>query len=78
MNLENGATYQVTHRSGRQKHDRVSVMRLLGQERSIGHKLTLIFDARPVAGTQRFPMESIIDIRKVKPTTPVSMNRVVK
>jgi len=78
MNLQPGDTYAVTHRSGRQKHPRRSVMRLLGHERRNGQTVTLIFDARPVAGTQRFSLESIIDIRKVNPSTPIRMNEVLK
>lgn len=78
VDLTPGATYAVIHRSGRQKHNRRSVMRLLGSERRAGQTATLIFDARPVAGTQRFSLECIIDLRKVKPSTPIVMNEVLK
>ena len=45
-----GQRYQVRYRSGSQRRDRTAVMVYLGEDGD-----SLLFDARPAAGTQRMP-----------------------
>lgn len=64
-----GKMYVVVHRSGLQRRARLSVMRLLDITPS-----DLIFDARPVAGTQTMPRDWIIKVEPTAETTP-SLNQ---
>lgn len=55
--LTKGQKYRVLHKSESQRYTRESVLVLLDRD---GNEL--IFDARPVAGTQKMPVSWVIGI----------------
>lgn len=69
-----GVKYLVRYRNDRQKYDRTTVARFLGDRRD-GGGAYLCFDQRPIAGTAEIPLSWIKDIRPVPDDTPVHVNR---
>jgi hypothetical protein len=69
IGLTVGQKYRIHHRSQSQKYTRVSVMVFLGTTES---DKQILFDARPVAGTQTMPREWV---QGIWPTSePISIN----
>jgi len=68
-----GERYRLRYRSETQRRDRTAVMVYLGEDGD-----QLLFDARPVVGTQRMPRVWILGIEPVPVNTPAYINRVVR
>jgi len=78
MTVENPATplrpgqrYRVWYRGESQHLDRIAVMVFLGEDGD-----TLLFDARPVAGTQHLPRTWLRGSEPVPTETPACINRI--
>jgi hypothetical protein len=69
--LEPGQRCLLLYRSETQRRDRTAVMVYLGED---GDRL--LFDARPMAGTQRIPRVWIRDVEPVAADTPAHINRI--
>lgn len=67
-----GRRYRLRYRSGTQRRDRTAVMVYLGADGE-----ALLFDARPVAGTQRMPRAWIREVQRVPADTPPHLGKVV-
>jgi hypothetical protein len=68
-----GQRYQVRYRSGSQRRDRIAVMVYLGEDGE-----SLLFDARPAAGTQRMPRPWLRAVEPVPADTAAHINRIVR
>lgn len=71
--MATGQRYRVRYRSATQRRDRTAVMVYLGADGD-----HLLFDARPVAGTQRLPRTWVRAVEPVPADTPASINTVVQ
>ena len=74
INFEPGKRYRILHKSETQRIERASVMDYLGAKQD-GY---LSFSARPVAGTQRIPLEWIVAAEEVFKSTPISLNVIIR
>lgn len=72
-----GAKYRLTYRIGRQVKPREAVMVLIGINTSRG-KVTTVWSARPVAGTQELPAEAVLSLKAVDAKTEPYLNKVTK
>lgn len=68
-----GRRYLVRYRSATQRYDRTAVMVYLGEEGD-----TLLFDARPVAGTQQMPRPWLRAVEPVSAEMPAHINKVIR
>jgi hypothetical protein len=66
-----GQRYLVRYRGETHRRDRTAVMVYLGED---GDRL--VFDARPVAGTQFMPRAWVLAVEPVAADTPSHVNRV--
>jgi hypothetical protein len=75
MKLVVGRKYRIVFKNENQKYLHQSVMAYLGENKALIFGHNLVFDARPVAGTQEIPLSWIADIREVKDNHPIVLNK---
>jgi hypothetical protein len=72
--LKEGHRYLVTHKSETQHYARTSVMDFMAEGAGVNDR-SVLFSARPNAGTQAMPREWIVAIQEVPMATPIHLNR---
>lgn len=76
--LQAGVKYVVTYRVGMQKRDREAVMTFVGlhEARGVGRHISY-WSARPVAGTQELPVDSVSKIKEAPRESQIYIGKVL-